>query len=210
MELTPTLNIVYVLTNSAMPGLVKVGKTSADDPLTRVSQLYTTGVPVPFTIEYACRVESYDEVERALHIAFGPQRINPRREFFEIEPEQVIAVLQLLSKEDATSEVSNEPDGIETSEKDAAKRLQRSRRPNLDFLEMGIPIGSVLHGSEDGVTARVTGPRKVEYAGEDMYLSKATRLMKGTDYNLNPGPYWSFNGKSVREYYVDTYSVEDE
>ncbi|MEI6343800.1 MAG: GIY-YIG nuclease family protein [Verrucomicrobiota bacterium] len=27
-----------------------------------------------------------DEVERALHIAFAPQRINPKREFFQIDP----------------------------------------------------------------------------------------------------------------------------
>ena len=52
---TPTLNrmdspgnYVYVLTNPAMPGLVKIGRTDSSDPTTRVTQLYPTGVPVPF------------------------------------------------------------------------------------------------------------------------------------------------------------------
>jgi hypothetical protein len=52
--------IVYVLTNEAMPGLVKIGMTDDTNPDTRVSQLYSTGVPLPF------------EVEQALHSAFAP------------------------------------------------------------------------------------------------------------------------------------------
>ena len=42
-----SLSIVYVLTNSAMPGLVKIGYTAQDDANSRIAQLYTTGVPVP-------------------------------------------------------------------------------------------------------------------------------------------------------------------
>ena len=42
------VNIVYVLTNPAMPGLVKIGMTDRDDVQRRMSDLYTTGVPLPF------------------------------------------------------------------------------------------------------------------------------------------------------------------
>ena len=45
MTNTPDEGYVYVLTNEAMPGLVKIGRTTANDPQTRVSNLYTTGVP---------------------------------------------------------------------------------------------------------------------------------------------------------------------
>ena len=79
-----SLSIVYVLTNPAMPGLVKIGRTSQTDPDTRINQLQTTGVPLPFEIEYACRVQDADEAEAALHLAFGPDRINPRREFLKM------------------------------------------------------------------------------------------------------------------------------
>ncbi len=34
------LSIVYVVTNPAMPGLVKIGKTGHDDANLRISQLY--------------------------------------------------------------------------------------------------------------------------------------------------------------------------
>jgi hypothetical protein len=37
------LQIVYVLTNPAMPGFVKIGKTFIEDVGVRLQQLYTTG-----------------------------------------------------------------------------------------------------------------------------------------------------------------------
>ncbi len=37
--------IVYVLSNAAMPGLVKIGMTASEDAEARLAQLYTTGVP---------------------------------------------------------------------------------------------------------------------------------------------------------------------
>ena len=51
------MNVVYVLTNSAMPGLVKIGHTTQEDANVRIGQLYTTGVPVPFELKFACKVQ---------------------------------------------------------------------------------------------------------------------------------------------------------
>ena len=79
------VGIVYLLTNEAMPGLVKIGKTTNDDAQVRMDQLYNTSVPVPFTCELALQVENPGKVEQALHKVFHPSRVNPRREFFEIE-----------------------------------------------------------------------------------------------------------------------------
>ena len=74
--------IVYVLTNPAMIGLVKIGRTTQKDIGDRMRQLYTTGVPLPFECEYACRVDDCSKVEKAFHLAFGNTRINSSREFF--------------------------------------------------------------------------------------------------------------------------------
>jgi hypothetical protein len=71
------LSIVYVLTNPAMPGLVKIGQTAAEDAAIRIAQLYSTGVPFPFKLEFAAKVSNPDEVESALHRAFAPSRANP-------------------------------------------------------------------------------------------------------------------------------------
>lgn len=197
--------IVYVLTNPAMPGLVKIGRTDNADANIRITQLYTTGVPVPFTLEYACKVINPDEVEKALHIAFGPQRTNPKREFFNIEPEQAIAILRLLNTEDATQEVLGQKTEIDAESTQAAAAL-KARRPNLNFTEMGIPDGSVLQSVEDDSTVTVVSPRKISFRGEEMSLTAATRIMLGLDYSVAPGPYWTFNGRPLLELYNETYT----
>ena len=200
------LGVVYVLSNPAMPGLVKIGKTGQDDPNTRVSQLYTTGVPVPFDIEYACKVPNPAEVESALHQAFSPQRVNPRREFFRVDPEQAIAILKLLNVEDATEEVKADSEGIGVQDKQAAERL-RSRRPNLNFEEMGIPAGAELTSTKGEATAIVIGQKKVSFGDHaSISLSAATREVLGIEYNVSPIIYWSYNGRLLKEIYDDTYS----
>ena len=120
------LSVVYVLTNPAMPGLVKIGMSAQSNTGERLAQLYTTGVPVPFELQFACRVTNPEQVESALHIAFGPQRINPRREFFRIDPEQAIAILRLLHTEETTNEVAAEPTGIDDVSIAAAMKFAKS------------------------------------------------------------------------------------
>jgi hypothetical protein len=66
--------IVYVLTNEAMPGLIKIGRTSAD-LASRIRGLYQTGVPLPFELYYACEVQNSAFVETQLHEAFGDHRV---------------------------------------------------------------------------------------------------------------------------------------
>lgn len=92
--------IVYVLSNPWMPGLVKIGKTTSTRLKARMRNLYGTGVPEPFKVEFACSLglEDYSEVEAALHKAFDKQRVNKNREFFQIEPKQVIPILEFIQK----------------------------------------------------------------------------------------------------------------
>lgn len=203
------MDIVYVLTNPSMPGLVKIGFTSADDANSRIGQLYTTGVPVPFELRFACKVENGTEVERAMHIAFAPNRINPKREFFQIEADQAIAILKLLHTEDATKVVSEQPSDVDIQSIEAAEQL-RSRRPNLNFEEMGIPIGSELR-STTSVDTKVTvvGPKKVLLGDDELSLTAATRIVKGLEYSVAPGPFWTFEGKLVRQIYEETYGVSE-
>ena len=59
--------IVYVLTNPAMPRMVKIGRTGREIGA-RLSDLYTTGVPLPFECEYAARKFP---IPRALKLFFS-------------------------------------------------------------------------------------------------------------------------------------------
>jgi hypothetical protein len=86
---------VYVMTNPAMPGLVKIGSTKLS-PEDRARQLSTTGVPAPFHVIAYCRFEDELRAERELHAILSQQRLHRRREFFEIGVEQArIALLRL-------------------------------------------------------------------------------------------------------------------
>ena len=201
-------SVVYVLTNPAMPNLVKIGRTSQEDANSRIAQLYTTGVPVPFTLEYACRVQNSEEVEKALHMAFAPNRTNPRREFFSIAPEQAIAILKLLHTEDATATVSQQLTDLDQQSITAGEQL-KSRRPNLNFHEMGIPDGSLLQSVHDETTVTVAAARRVKLEEEEQSLTAATRVVLGLDYSVAPGQHWTFNGRLVSEIYNETYNATE-
>jgi hypothetical protein len=75
----------------------------------------------------------------------------------------------------------------------------------LNFVEMGIPIGSRLQFTESDAFLIVIGPKKVKLNDVETSLTGATRTLLGLDYSVQPGPYWTFNGRSVRAIYDDTY-----
>jgi hypothetical protein len=165
-------------------------------------------VPFPFKLEFACRVLNPEEVERALHTAFAPQRVNPKREFFKIEPGQAIAILKLLHTEDATASIDPSPPGIGEQEINAGEQYQ-ARRPNQNFGEMGIPIGSVLRSTVTDEEAVVSQAKKVRFRDEETSLTAATRQVLGLEYSVAPAPYWTFNGRSLREIYEETYPTDE-
>lgn len=202
--------IVYALTNASMPGLVKIGKTTQADISLRMGQLYSTGVPVPFECVYAVQVDNCTKVEAAFHIAFGPYRINPNREFFKIEPEQVISILKLLGPNDATDKIRKELDeNVSQAERDSGDKLKK--RPNMDFHQMGIANGQLLYFVDDpSITVTVSGPRKVIYNGNPVSLTAATRAILNLDYSIQPSPRWKYNGKLLKDIYEEVYSDDEE
>ena len=196
--------IIYVLTNPAMPGLVKIGKTARDIVDTRLAELYTTGVPVPFECAFAGRVSDLSKVERAFHLAFGPYRINPKREFFEIEPDQAIGLLELMAVENVTPQLQEEAAAVDSAAKDGAERL-RSRRPVMNFTELGIPLGSILSYVNGSETCTVSAERKVEYNGEEYSLTALTQKILDLDTAIQPSPHWTYNGSRLIDIYNEVH-----
>ncbi len=206
--------IVYVLTNPAMSGLVKIGETTQLEVEGRMKQLYGTGVPVPFDCAFACQVKDASEVEKALHFAFGNTRINPNREFFRIEPERVIAVLKLLKVDDITSQFEKQLEAdIEVVDKQSSQNLKEIQvRPKMNFYELGIPEGSVLVSKDGKLQVTVIEEKKVNLNGTICSLTMATRKLLGLpdDRPIQPSPYWTFNGKTIKEIYEAFHSSAEE
>jgi len=168
----------------------------------------TTGVPVPFECVYAIEVSDCTRVESALHIAFGPSRINPNREFFKIDTEQAIAVLKLLDGHEVTPQVNAQLNStVSQVEKDSAQKMKK--RPNLNFTEMGIPIGAKLVFKDEQTSVEVVEDRKISLNGTLMSLTAATREIMKLDYSIQPSPHWTYQGKSLRNYYEETYGTDE-
>lgn len=198
--------IVYILTNPAMPNLVKIGMTTRLEVGIRMSELYTTGVPVPFECSFAGKVTDVKTVERAFHKAFGPYRINPNREFFEIEDAQAIGLLEIICTENVTPEIKDELEKVDEVSKDAGKRLSKNRRQRFNFQEMGIEVGTVLNSNYNEETCLVEDERNVIFRDKKMSLTRATRVKLDNSYNVAPGNYWIYEGRKLREIYNETYS----
>ena len=200
--------IVYVIKNPAFPNLVKIGITTREEVNVRMSELYTTGVPLPFECVYAGKVDDPKKVEAALHHAFSNTRVNPSREFFDIDESQAIAILKLLTNEDVTPVISNELEKVDEVSKKASKKYSKSRRPPQNFIEMGIDIGETLTTVDGLHNCTIAEEKKVNYDGEIMSLTRLTRKIKGLNHNIQPAPHWFYKGKSVKEIYDETYEFD--
>lgn len=92
--------IVYIVSNPAMPGYIKIGRTA--DLIHRINQLNSSSVPLPFVCEYAGLVSHPQRVEHTLHVLFGKFRTSADREFFTVEVDIAIDAFKLMQHEDVT------------------------------------------------------------------------------------------------------------
>lgn len=88
---------VYVLSNAALSGLVKIGFTTKV-PTLRAAELASTGIPAPFVVEYYCLCEGADKIERLVHNSLANKRYSNDREFFSVTIEEAIKNIELTSK----------------------------------------------------------------------------------------------------------------
>jgi hypothetical protein len=191
------MSYVYILTNEAMPGYIKIGLT--DKPVSeRVLGLDNTSVAVPFQCYYAARVADNQKIERALHTAFGDFRVRPNREFFKMDPYKVKAILEVLAIEDVTPK--NEL--VATAEDAQALRTVGIKAGHFRFSSAGIPIGATLNFVKDlNLISTVEEDSWVIFEGEKHSLTTAAlEALKKCGYNWSSvqGPeYWLYNGESV-------------
>ena len=188
--------IVYILTNEAMPGFVKIGLTQQNDVADRVRQLDNTSLPIPFEVYFAATVPDCRRLERTLHFVFGEGRVRRNREFFKINPDLAKAIIELVSITPIA--LSDADQDIDEGERQEINRA-RSRREVRTFTTLNIPLGSVLTFTKDSdITCIVSGPRKVQFEGEEMSPSAAALKVvqnMGYDWQAVSGmDYWAFHG----------------
>ena len=75
---------VYILSNPAHPGLLKIGFTTHSVESRAAELSSSTAVVAPFVVEYWHLSAAADDVERRVHERFKGQRENKKREFFRV------------------------------------------------------------------------------------------------------------------------------
>lgn len=107
---------VYVISNVGAFGerMVKIGMTRRLEPMDRVNELGDASVPFRFDVHALFFANDAVGIEAMLHRTFAAERVNKvnlRREFFYVTPEQVLGALQEHSVE--VIEYSVEPEAPE-------------------------------------------------------------------------------------------------
>ncbi len=189
--------IIYVLTNDAMPGYVKIGRTSTSLEQ-RIRELSgSTSVPLPFICFYACTVKDAIFVESQLHDAFADNRINPKREFFQISPERVRSALKIGEIEDLTPKKDFIDD---KADKEAINQMRSEIREKFNFGMVNIPVGSELSFSRDeNIKAIVVDNKHINLNNEVTSLSTSAQKILGYDYGVQGTAYWKYGEETLDE-----------
>lgn len=88
---------VYVLRNKCLPGLVKIGMTTAT-PQERARQLsYSTSIPEPFELVAAFQCKNPKECEAEIHAELAAHR-RPGKEFFAVSEDCAVTVCERIAR----------------------------------------------------------------------------------------------------------------
>jgi hypothetical protein len=134
-----------------------------------------------------------------MHDAFDDSRINPRREFFRIAPERVVAALKLAEIENITPR----QDYVDAPEDQEALNRVRAIRSKFNFGMVDIPLGAELSFSRDeNLKAKVVDTQSknsIEFNGEITSLSRAAQKILDYQYGVAGTDYWMYEGETLDE-----------
>lgn len=192
-------DVIYLLTNEAMPELVKIG-CSRDSVEARIRDLSAvSGVPLPFECYFAAEVKDSAGLEKKLHQLFAESRVNPKREFFKVDPEKVVLAISIGDFTEVTPGAAE----VDQEEKQALEKA-KARRPRIRLDALGIRPGDILTFSRDEtISAKVIEGGKVWYQNEPMSLSYAAlQVLRSLGYKTpaaSGSEYWMFEGELLDE-----------
>ncbi len=127
---------IYCFSNQCMPGIHKVGMTERT-PEIRLSEANASDTwrpPTPYKIEFAKKVSDASGKEKTLHTLLEQytERINSRREFFRVSPEEVRKFFDLMDGEmwaETRKEEEEEDEEEEEEEEDTSSESATRVKP---------------------------------------------------------------------------------
>lgn len=129
---------VYIMINpSFKENIIKVGQTTNIEK--RIKDLsHSSGIPTPFQVYALMKTVQYVDLERALHNILERvvhKRVNAKREFFEIKPDEAYFLMQQLAQfiEDAEITLAKEQvDSTFTLDKDVQHKYVKAEHLTLE------------------------------------------------------------------------------
>lgn len=186
--------------------VIKIGRTSPATPSAlkkRMGQLYGTNIVLPFDLEYAKAVEDCRQAESKLHKIFSNVRINPNREFFRVDIESIIEVLDFYPGKEISIADDELTDKITQTDIDARNKESPAVAPGrFSFDRLGIPIGSELVSTYSPTkTARVVDGESIEYEGVVMSIHAAAKKVQSQttdqDHRITGSTRWRYKGTTL-------------
>lgn len=127
---------VYIFTNpSFRENWVKIGR-SEREPDIRAKELYNTSVPLRFEIYATVKTSKYKELEQLIHnnlTNLGKRRVNDKREFFNIEPEEALNHLKDCAVLIDDAEFNIPDDSTATPDHEERKINSKSKNYTVSF-----------------------------------------------------------------------------
>ena len=185
---TENEGVVYIFTGGGGK-YIKIGMTSRTAEERRKELSRATGVAKEFEIYFAKRVNNYKEVEKELHEKFAEDRVNPKREFFDITAKTAYKALDKYK-------------GFVTVPLEIMEDKDKERRPNFSFSELGIKIGEeIKYEDEKRTGAKVVDDKLVEYKGDMYSLSGLTAELLGRkdSSGIQALKYWVYKNKLLSD-----------
>jgi len=195
------MGYVYIFVNEYMPDILKIGIT--DDLEQRLKDSARDSfVPCVFNCYYAIKSDQHEKLEDFIHKTYNRFRVNEKREFFEIYPEEAKEMLKGLVNLGVATEI-NDSQTQQISE-EVSKQLTKDgqqlilrRRQNTTFKMLDIKIGTELTYKNDEtiIVKTVDEINNVEYEGEIFSISNLSNKLLG--YRVSGFEYFIYNGKTL-------------
>jgi len=154
---------VYIISNEAMPGLLKVG-FSTKDPHLRAQELSSTGAPLPYTVLYDVLLRAPRDAEQSIHKHLKDKRAG--KEWFRCTLHEAVAAVRTVSNGLVIAENMSKAceSALSQAERSSAGTYQRAAvalRPKWVYSESS---GRLTHKE----TGRIFTSNQYHYDGAGM------------------------------------------
>ncbi|WP_175607498.1 GIY-YIG nuclease family protein, partial [Deinococcus marmoris] len=137
------IGYIYILSNEAMPNLLKIGWTYSSPELRSNALSRFTGVPSPFKLVHYIAVANPREIERIIHSEIISYRWNDKREFFHIPVDQAVRILDKYQNSENKDKYTKINELLmRYKELSNDTRYLKDIEEPLKYLRMAISLGS--------------------------------------------------------------------